>query len=301
MKVGFVGLGRMGSHMARNLVRAGHDVTVFDVRPEAVEVLVELGAGAATSPSGVATDTQFVFTSLPGPTEVTDVWQGDDGLLAAMKPGTLGIDLSTVDPETVRTIAADAQVSGKRFIDCPVSGGVGGAEAGTLSLMIGGTEEDFEEALSVLEAIAHPDKIYHCGEIGAGSVTKLVNNLIGMTTNVVISEAFSMGVKAGVDASVLWDVVSASSGNSATLAQWKDSVLKRNFAPGFMLALGHKDVRLALELADQLDIPMAVTSVAKAQMQAALDEGWGEEAAAVVARLQEQLAGIVIAGDASSE
>jgi 3-hydroxyisobutyrate dehydrogenase-like beta-hydroxyacid dehydrogenase len=127
-------------------------------------------------------------------------------------------------------------------------------------------------------------------------VTKLVNNLIGMTTNVVIAEAFSMGVKAGVDAQTLFDVVSASTGYSATLAQWKDSVLKRNFTPGFMLALGHKDARLALELAEQLDIPMPVTSAGKERLAAALAEGWGAEVASVVARLQERDAGVVIEG-----
>lgn len=296
MKVGFVGLGRMGGHMARNLVQAGHDVTVYDVRPESVEVLVELGASASTTASGVAPGAEFVFTSLPGPAEVTGVWQGDNGLLAHMEQSALGIDLSTVGADTARSVEKEARERGRRFMDSPVSGGVGGAEAGTLSLMLGGSADDFEEAFSVLSAIGDPDKIYHCGEIGAGSVTKLVNNLIGMTTNVVIAEAFTMGVKAGVDASTIFDVVTASSGNSATLAQWKDSVLKRDFSPGFMLALGHKDVRLALELADQLDIPMPVTSVAKERMAKALAEGWDEDAAAVVARLQERDADVVIEG-----
>ncbi len=296
MKVGFVGLGRMGEHMARNLVRAGHDVTVYDVRQEAVEILVELGASAAAEPGGVAIGAEFVFTSLPGPAEVSDVWQGENGLLARLERGALGIDLSTIGPDTAKAIDDEARSSGKRFIDAPVSGGVWGAEAGNLSLMIGGTAEDFEDALPVLAAIGDPDKLYRCGEIGAGSVTKLVNNLIGMSTNVVVAEAFSMGVKAGVDASTLFDVVSASSGDSATLAQWKDSVMQRDFSPGFMLSLGHKDVRLAIELAAQLDIPMPVTSVAKGRLAAALDEGWSEEAVAVVVRLQESEADVVIDG-----
>lgn len=299
MKVGFVGLGRMGAHMARNLVQAGHNVTVYDVRPEAVEVLVERGAEAATSAAGVATEAELVFTSLPGPAEVTGTWQGDDGLLAHLAPGAIGIDLSTVGADTSRDVEAEARSRGKRYMDAPVSGGVWGAEAGTLSLMIGGSEEDFEEAFPVLSAIGSPEKIYRCGDIGAGSVTKLVNNLIGMTTNVVIAEAFSMGVKAGVDPNILMDVVTASSGDSATLAQWKDSVLQRDFTPGFMLALGHKDTRLALELAEQLGIPMPVTSVAKERLAAALAEGWGEEAVAVVARLQERDADTIIDGRSS--
>ncbi len=296
MKVGFAGLGRMGSHMARNLVRAGYDVTVYDVRQEAIEVLVELGASAAGDVRSVATGAQFVFTSLPGPQEVESIWQGSEGLLSHLEADAIGIDLSTIDPQTARATEAEAKTLGKRFMDAPVSGGVGGAEAGTLSLMIGGSENDFEEALPVLAAIGDPNKIYRCGEVGAGSVTKLVNNLIGMTANVVIAEAFSMGVKAGVDASTLWDVVSASSGNSATLAQWKDSVLKRNFDPGFMLSLGHKDVRLALELSDAVDVPMQLTSNTLKAFSAALDEGWGEETSAVVVKLQERDADVVIDG-----
>ena len=297
MNVGFVGLGRMGMHMARNLVEAGHRVTVYDVRPEAVEVLVELGAIAATRIPAVAAGAEFVFTSLPGPAEVTSVWTGDDGLLAHLEKGALGVDLSTVGLGTAKAIGEEARLRGARFVDAPVSGGVGEAEAGTLSLMVGGSEEDFSDALTILGAIGDSRKVYRCGDVGAGSVTKLVNNLISMTNNVVIAEAFSMGVKAGVDAQTLMDVVSVSSGNSTTLSQWRGSVLKRDFSPGFMLALGHKDVRLSIELAAQLDVPVPVTTVAKYRLAAALAEGLGAEAASVIARLQERDAGVVIQGD----
>jgi 3-hydroxyisobutyrate dehydrogenase-like beta-hydroxyacid dehydrogenase len=299
MNVGFVGLGRMGMHMARNLVQSGHRVTVYDVRPEAVEVLVELGAVAAVELASVTAGAEFVFTSLPGPSEVTSVWLGDDGLLAHLETGALGIDLSTVGPDTAIAIGEEARSREVRFVDAPVSGGVGGAEAGTLSMMVGGSEDDFVDALPVLSAIGDSQKIYRCGDVGAGSITKLVNNLISMTNNVVIAEAFSMGVKAGVDAQTLMDVVSVSSGNSTTLSQWRNSVLKRDFSPGFMLALGHKDARLAIELAEQLGVPMPVTSVAKDRLAAALDEGWGAEAASVIARLQERDAGVVIEGDSN--
>lgn len=299
MNVGFVGLGRMGMHMARNLVQSGHRVTVYDVRPEAVEVLVELGAVAAVELASVTAGAEFVFTSLPGPSEVTSVWLGDDGLLAHLETGALGIDLSTVGPDTAIEIGEEARSREVRFVDAPVSGGVGGAEAGTLSMMVGGSEDDFVDALPVLSAIGDSQKIYRCGDVGAGSITKLVNNLISMTNNVVIAEAFSMGVKAGVDAQTLMDVVSVSSGNSTTLSQWRNSVLKRDFSPGFMLALGHKDARLAIELAEQLGVPMPVTSVAKDRLAAALDEGWGAEAASVIARLQERDAGVVIEGDSN--
>lgn len=299
MNVGFVGLGRMGMHMARNLVQSDHRVTVYDVRPEAVEVLVELGAVAAVELASVTAGAEFVFTSLPGPSEVTSVWLGDDGLLAHLETGALGIDLSTVGPDTAIAIGEEARSREVRFVDAPVSGGVGGAEAGTLSMMVGGSEDDFVDALPVLSAIGDSQKIYRCGDVGAGSITKLVNNLISMTNNVVIAEAFSMGVKAGVDAQTLMDVVSVSSGNSTTLSQWRNSVLKRDFSPGFMLALGHKDARLAIELAEQLGVPMPVTSVAKDRLAAALDEGWGAEAASVIARLQERDAGVVIEGDSN--
>lgn len=290
----------MGAHMARNLVSEGHKVTVYDVRPEAIEVLVELGAEAASSPEAVAPGAEAVFTSLPGPPEVNAVWQGESGLLANMEPDAIGIDLSTVDPDTARQVAAEAAERGVRFMDCPVSGGVNGAEAGTLSLMAGGPRQTFDDALPALEAIGRADKIYHCGDVGSGSVVKLVNNLISQTTNTVISEAFTMGVKAGVDANTLIDVVQASSGGSATLAQWGDSVLKRNFEPGFMLALGAKDVRLAHELAASLDIPMPVTAAGKARIDRGVAEGLGAETSQAVVKMQENDAGIEVDGRKSN-
>lgn len=294
MNIGFVGLGRMGSHMARNLVQAGHSVTVHDIRPEAIEVLAELGATAVNAPAGVATGADVVFTSLPGPAEVKEVWQGEQGLLAAMNHGAVGIDLSTIDPDTARLVAKEAALKGVGFLDCPVSGGVAGADRATLCLMAGGDRSAFDEALPALEAIGDPGKIYYCGDAGSGSICKLVNNLISLTTNVIVAEAFTLGVKAGADAATLHRVVSGSTGNSVVVQQWKDSVLKRNFEPGFMISLASKDLRLAHDLAERTGVPLPVTGAARERFENALLEGWGDEATPAVARLQEREANVVI-------
>jgi 3-hydroxyisobutyrate dehydrogenase len=286
----------MGRHMARRLVSAGHTVTVYDVRPEAIEALVELGGEAARVPGAVAAGAGIVFTSLPGPPEVSAVWTGDGGLLDSMGTGAVGIDLSTIGPDTARSVAAAAAARGVSFLDCPVSGGVAGAEAGTLCLMAGGERAAFDAVLPVLECIGDPDKIYYCGEAGSGTVCKLVNNLVSLSTNTVVAEAMTLGVKAGVDAEMLHRVLSGSTGNSVVVRQWASSVLTRNFEPGFMVSLAAKDLRLAHELAAQIGVPLPVTAAAREQFDRALVEGMGEEAAAAVAKLQERAAGVEIDG-----
>ena len=296
MKIAFIGLGRMGHHMARHLIGAGNSVTVYDVRPEAVEVLTELGAQTATSAGAAAQGAEVVMTSLPGPAEVTAVWQGEDGLLASMDRGAVGIDLSTIGPNTARAVAAEAEKRSVRFMDCPVSGGVVGAENATLCLMAGGDRSAFNDALPALEAIGDPAKIYYCGDAGSGSICKLVNNLISLTTNAVVAEAFTLGIKAGADANTLHRVVSGSTGNSVVVSQWKSSVLKRDFAPGFMVSLAVKDLRLAHELAAQVGVPLPITAAAKSRFDLALQEGLGAETAAAVAKLQERDAGVEVDG-----
>jgi 3-hydroxyisobutyrate dehydrogenase-like beta-hydroxyacid dehydrogenase len=162
--------------------------------------------------------------------------------------------------------------------------------------MAGGDKSAFDEALPALEAIGDPVKIYHCGDAGSGSICKLVNNLVSLSTNAVLAEAFTLGVKAGADINTLHRVVSGSTGNSVVAQQWKDSVLKRDFKPGFMVSLAAKDLRLAHELAAQIGVPLPVTSAAKERFDMAVREGWGEETAAAIARLQERDAGVVVDG-----
>lgn len=294
MKIGFIGLGRMGGHMARNVLSSGeHEMRVFDLSRAAMEALEEDGAIAAASPREAATGADIVFTSLPGPSDVLEVALGEAGVLDSLEAGSVYVDLSTVSPQTLQTVAESA-ARGVQVLDCPVSGGVAGAEAGNLCLMVGGDRETFDRIKPVLDLIGEPEKVLHCGDIGAGSVCKLVNNLIGLSTGVVLGEAFSMGIAAKVDPGVLFQVVMGSSGASAALAQWDESVLAGNFEPGFALSLGAKDVRLATDLARSLGIPMEMANLTDQKYTEALRAGLGAEASAAVVKLQERRTGAEI-------
>ena len=295
MKIGFIGLGHMGGHMARNVLASGdHEMRVFDLSSDAMNSLVDDGAIAATGPRDAAASADIVFTSLPGPSDVLEVALGEAGVLDALQSGSVYVDLSTVSPQTLQTVAEVGVARGVQVFDCPVSGGVGGAEAGTLCLMAGGDRATFDRIKPVLDLIGEPEKVLHCGDIGSGSVCKLVNNLVGLSTGVVLGEAFTMGLAADVDPGILYEVVMGISGASAALAQWDEVVLAGNFEPGFALALGAKDVRLATDLARSLGIPMEMANLADQKYTEALRAELGPEASAAVVKLQEQRTGIEI-------
>ena len=289
MKIGFIGIGNIGSHMARNVLASGeHEMRVFDISRDAMATLVDDGATAAASPRDAAVGADIVFTSLPGPADVLEVALGEAGILDALEPGSVYVDLSTVSPQTLQTVAEAASARSVQVLDCPVSGGVIGAEAATLCLMAGGDRETFDRIKPVLDLIGEPEKVLHCGDVGAGSVCKLVNNLVGLSTGVLLAEAFSMGLAAKVDPGILYRVLMGSTGASGTLAQWDESVLAGNFEPGFALTLGAKDVRLATDLARSLGIPMEMANLADQKYTEALNAGLGPEASAAVVKLQER-------------
>ena len=292
MKIGFIGLGLMGTPMARNLLSGGHDLTVYDVRSEAVDGLTALGTRAAGSPREVAGASDLVFTSLPGPSEVEEATTGEGGLLSGARPGTTYLDLSTIDPDTVKRIAAVAQKAGVAVLDAPVSGGVTGAEEATLCVMVGGDRALYDRYKPVLDLIG--DKVMYCGELGAGAVCKIVNNLIGMSLRALIPEAFTLGIKAGVDAGILYEAVSQSSGDSQTLQAYPDTLFARNFEPGFRLDLAAKDVGLALQMAQDLEVPMDLSALVQQRYAEALSRGWGGLESSAVARIQEELSGMEI-------
>jgi len=292
MDIGFIGTGRMGKNMAANLIRAGHRVTVHDANPEATASLVnDLGATYGATPAVTAADKEFVFTSLPGPAEVDAVAMGPDGLLNAMPAGTVYIDLSTNAPSTVRRLEREFAAKGIAMLDAPVSGGVGGAEKGTLSIMVGGDKAVFDRVEPVLKNIGA--KIFHCGPIGNGSVTKLCNNIMGQGYAVIIAEALTMGMKAGVDLKTLVDVISVSTGTSPRMTNHHmEYLFKRNFAPMFSIGLSAKDTRLAVELAHEVGVPMAMGEIVHADMQEAMARGWADLDFDAVAMVQEDRAGV---------
>jgi len=297
MNVGFIGLGRMGSHMARNLAKAGHQVTVYDVRSDAVAELSETpGIRGAKTIAEAAAGAEVVGTSLPGPKEVEEVALAAGGLRDSMRPGSTYVDFSTNAPSLVRRVAAELAKNGIGMLDAPVSGGVTGAEQGTLSIMVGGDKALFEKMKPFLSAIGSEEKIYHCGGIGAGDVVKLCNNLVGIAVPVISAEVLTLGVKAGVDLKTLVQVIGVSTGaNRWITSTFPRTVFQRKFSPAFFsAALSAKDTRLALELADEVGVEMGMGKVVGREFEYVLAQGWGEDNFDAVVRAQEDRTGVVL-------
>jgi len=253
-KVGFIGLGNMGGPMAINLVKAGHQVEVFDLSDCAMASIVEHGAVQAASANAAATGKQFVITMLPAGKHVAGLYLGEQGLLSVVDHNTLMIDSSTIDAATAKLVAQDAQERGVAFIDAPVSGGVGGAVAGTLSFICGGEVDHFDHAKVVLNDMGK--NIFHAGGVGAGQVAKICNNMMLSILMAGTSEALQMGIDNGLDPKVLSDIMLKSSGKNWCLELYNpvpgvmDNVPSSNdYQGGFMVDLMLKDLGLASEAA----------------------------------------------------
>lgn len=292
MRLGFIGVGYMGRHMARNLLGGGHTLTVFDIRKEAADELLSMGASWAESPAAVARAGEAVFISLPRPEDVAEVAMGEGGILSGAAPGTTVFDLSTTDPATIKRIADAAGARRVTVLDAPVSGGTAGAERGTLCVMVGGDRSEYDRYKPVLDLIG--DKVMYCGELGAGAICKIINNLIGLSAGVILSEAFTLGLRAGVNAETLFRAVSGSSGNTQAMQGFPDGLFKGNFEPGFQLDLAAKDVGLATEMGRSLRIPMELANLVQQRYIDAQNRGWGKLASPAVARVQEERAGAEI-------
>ena len=293
MKVGFVGVGFMGRHMARNVLNGGHEMSVFDANREAADELLSLGATWANSPREAAEGCEVTFTSLPTPQVVEEVASGEGGILSGAGRGSALFDLSTTDPSTIQRIAARAEASGIQVLDAPVSGGTGGAEAATLCVMVGGDKDTYDRYKPVLDLIG--DKVMYCGGLGSGAVCKIVNNLVGLSVGVLLSEAFSVGVKWGVDAQTLYEAVSGSSGNTTSMHGYPNGIFQRNFEPGFALDLAAKDVGLATQLGREMRVPMEMSNIAQQRYIDGQNRGFGRMSAGAVAIVQEERAGVEIA------
>ena len=275
MKVGFIGIGQMGIHMTRHIQAAGHSLVVHDVNKDAAAPLLEMGAEWAGSPREVAQACDTVITCLPTPQIVEDVVYGTQGLKSGWKHGDIYIDMSTNSPSLVRRIAEDAGVMGVAVLDAPVSGGTRGAELGTLTIMVGGDAAALERARPVLEPMAN--KIFHLGAVGCGNVAKLVNNMIGLACNSICAEGFVLGVKAGIDPQMLYDLLTISTANNWSLQQYPHTVFKGNFAPGFKVALAHKDINLAIGLGEEYGVPLPVAKVVRQDLAETVEAGRGEQ------------------------
>jgi 3-hydroxyisobutyrate dehydrogenase len=295
MKVGFIGLGTMGRHMAANLQKAGHELVVHDVRREAGEAHVKAGARWADSPRAVAEASDVVFTSLPEPKDVEAVALDEKtGLLAGLTAGKAFFDLSTNSPTVVRKLHAVFKARGIHMFDAPVSGGPRGAESRRLALWIGGDEEAFRKFKPVVDAIG--DQAYYVGPIGAGSVAKLVHNCAGYIVQTALAEVFTMGVKAGVDPLTIWKAVrQGAGGRRRTFDGLADQFLPGTFdPPSFALRLAHKDVSLAVALGREHKVPMKLANITLEEMTEALNRGWADRDSRVAMLLQEERAGVEI-------
>lgn len=294
MKIGFIGLGTMGRHMAMHLIEAGHELTVHDLRREAAAPHLAAGARWANSPAELAGDVEIVFTSLPGPAEVEAVALGEAGLLTAMRPGSVWFDLTTNSPALIRRLHALFAERGVHVLDAPVSGGPRGAQTRRLALWVGGDEKLFERYKPVLDAIG--DQPYYVGPIGTGSVAKLVHNCAGYAIQCALAEVFTLGVKAGVDPLALFKAVrNGAVGRRRTFDGLVEQFLPGKFEPpAFTLRLAHKDVSLATGLARELHVPMRMADLALEELTEALNRGWGERDSRVAMLLQEERAGVEI-------
>jgi 2-hydroxy-3-oxopropionate reductase len=272
-KIGFIGLGIMGSPMAANLVRAGYQVTGYDVTPGSVKRLVEAGGTAATSIEEATAGAEIVITMLPDSPQVQEVVLGPNGVLAHAGPGLLLIDMSTIAPETSVAVAAQAQAKGTRVLDAPVSGGEQGAVEGSLSIMVGGDAEVFEAAHPVLEQLGKT--IAHVGGAGAGQTVKAANQLMVAGIIALVSEAIVLLEASGVDTDRAVEVLAGGLAGNRILDRKAASMLAREFKPGFRIDLHHKDMGIALASARSAEVSLPVTGVVAQLVASARAMGYG--------------------------
>ncbi len=286
MKIGFIGVGNIGTPMCRHLIEAEHNVLAYDANADHLARIVNLGAQAADSPRAVAQACDIVFSSLPGPHEVEQVALGEDGIIAAARPGLIYVDLSTNFPATAQRVCAALAEKGVTMIDAPVSGGVVGAERGSLAVMVGGNSQAFATCKPLLEHFA--GNVFHVGDIGSGCVAKLVNNMVAFINMVAAGEGMVLGAKAGVDPKKLRDIIQASSGASWVMQQFPNTVFAGDFTPGFTVDLAHKDLRLALEMGDALSVPLMMGSMCMNLMRQLRANGRGGDDFSSLVRVLEE-------------
>jgi 3-hydroxyisobutyrate dehydrogenase len=281
-KIAFIGMGQMGAGMAARLKDQGYDIAGFDISDAQRSRLAGDGFRMAASIKEVVAGRTAILTSLPDPKATREAWLGADGIVANAEKGALCIELSTIDPQTMREIAASAAKRGLAVVDCPVSGGPGEARNGTLVLFAGGDDKDVARAEPILKTIGNDWK--HTGGVGTAKVVKIVNNMMSMGNVLVAAEAFALGVSAGVEPQRLYDVLSVGGGRSHHFTKRFPNALKGNFAPGFKMELGAKDMALAVELGRMQGMPTPTASIVREMYSLALSEGFrGQD---IVALLQ---------------
>jgi 3-hydroxyisobutyrate dehydrogenase len=297
MKTGFIGLGRMGQGMARNLLKGGVSLVVYDASADAVAALVAHGAEAARDVADLARRVEVVFTSLPGPVQVEEVALGANGLLQNMAPGLAMFDLSTSSLQLNRRIEQAFRENGGTMLDAPVSGGPAGAASSDLAIWVSGDRAVFDRYAKLLHMMG--DKTSYVGPIGAGTVAKLAHNLVAFMMMESLAEVFSMGVKAGVEPLALWEALRlGSAGKQSALMMLVRQFMPNKYDPAaFALNLAVKDVKLATAMGRELGVPMRIANLTLEEMTEAVGRGWGELDARVCLKLQLDRAGVKIEVD----
>ena len=293
MKIGFIGLGIMGKPMARNLMKAGHELVVFDVFKANVDLLVSEGALAAASSREVAENCDTIITMVPNGPQVIEVVLGENGVLEGAKPGTTVIDMSSIAPQVSQEVCAACKAKGVRMIDAPVSGGEPKAIDGTLSIMVGGDEKVFEEYKDLLLVMGA--SAVWCGEIGAGNTTKLANQIIVALNIAALSEAMLLASRAGVDPEKVFQAIKGGLAGSTVMNAKAPMILSRNFKPGFKIDLHIKDLNNALSAGHAVGSPLPLTAQVMEMMQTLHHDGCGQDDHSALAKYYEKISGAKIA------
>lgn len=289
-KVGFIGLGIMGRGMTRNLMKAGFDVTIWNRTTSKMQPFIDEGASGASSPKEVAENADIILICVSDTPDVQAVLYGDEGVLAGLSTGKLIIDHSTISPHATLEMAKDVNEAGAHWLDAPISGGNEGAENGTLSIMIGGDEAQVQRAMPALEAMGKT--ITHVGEQGAGQMVKLVNQILVVVTGMAVSEAMLFAQAGGLDLQRTLSAVEGGAAGSWMLSNRGSQMIVRDWRPGFTINLQQKDLRLVLEAADQLGIPLLATNLVFNLYRTLQQQGHGEEGNHALVKALEKMTGI---------
>jgi 2-hydroxy-3-oxopropionate reductase len=287
-KVGFIGLGIMGKPMATNLMEAGYELVLYNRTLEKAEELAEDGAAeVAANPREVAENSEIIVTMLPDSPDVRNVVAGEDGVLEGIREGVLVVDMSTISPVVTEELAARVRERGASMLDAPVSGGDVGAIEGTLSIMVGGSEEDFERARPLFEVMGNT--VTHVGPTGAGQVTKAANQVVVALTIEAVSEALVLGSKGGVAPEKILEVLSGGLAGNKVMEVKREKFLSHKFEPGFRSELHHKDLGIALAAGREYGVVLPVTAIVDQMLLAMKKKGWGGEDHSALLRIIEDL------------
>jgi 2-hydroxy-3-oxopropionate reductase len=291
-KIGFIGLGIMGLPMSKNLLMAGHSLVVFDINKAAVEELKQAGAEVGTSAKDVASKTNIIITMLPNSPQVKVVVLGENGVIEGARKGSIVVDMSSIAPLVSREVSEALAKKGIRMLDAPVSGGQPKAIDGTMSIMVGGAQADFDEIVPIFKAMGSSYVL--CGGIGAGNVTKLANQIIVAVNIAAVSEALVMATKAGVDPELVYKAIRGGLAGSTVLDAKAPLIMDRKFNPGFRINLHIKDLANVLETSHGIGVPLPLTAAVMEILQALKVDGMGDLDHGAIVRFYEKLAQIEV-------